>query len=120
MLEHGFAYGRGGTALGGKTMMLAVTAAGPQDAYTRRGYQRYAVRTFLTPLEQTAHLCGMAFPAPYVLYSSLKAPADGLVEPHAEGYRRLLEALRDERYDFEAVADADVVQFDNLPIRGEG
>ena len=120
VLEHGFAYGRGGAALKGKTMMLAVTAAGPRDAYTRRGYQRYAIRTFLTPLEQTAHLCDMTFPAPYVLYSSLNAPADGLVEPHAEGYQRLLEALRDDRYDFASVADADVVHFDNLPIREAG
>jgi len=117
VLEHGFAYGKGGTALAGKTLMLAVSAAGPKEAYTRAGYQRYALRTFLAPLEQTARLCEMAFPAPYVLYSSLNAPSDGLVEPHADGYVRLLEALRDNRYDFDAAADADVVHFDMLPIR---
>ena len=116
VLEHGFAYGADGTQLEGKIMMLAVTGAGPEDAYTEKGYQHYPIRTFLTPLEQTARLCRMQFPAPYVLYSSLKAHADGLVDPHIDGYRRLLQAIRDDRYDFAAAAKMDVVRFDNLPI----
>jgi glutathione-regulated potassium-efflux system ancillary protein KefG len=116
VLEHGFAYGSGGTALAGKTLMLAVTAAGPREAYTHEGYQHHDIRTFLTPLEQTAALCGMTFPAPYVLYSSLKAAADGEIDPHAEGYARLLEAIRDDRYDFGATLGRHVVHHDTLPI----
>lgn len=117
VLEHGFAYGSGGDSLAGKRLMLAVTGAGPEDAYAHEGYQRYPLRTFLTPLEQTAHLCRMHFSAPYVLYSSLRAPAAGLVEPHVEGYRSLLAAIRDDRYDFEAAQRMDVIGFDTLPIR---
>jgi hypothetical protein len=49
----------------------------------------------------------------------LQAPENGLVDPHAEGYRRMLEAIRDDRYSFETVADSDVVTFDTLPINGE-
>lgn len=116
VLEHGFAYGSGGDRLSGKRLMLAVTAAGPEEAYTHEGYQHYALRTFLTPLEQTARLCRMRFPAPYVLYSSLKAPSEGQVEPHVEGYTALLRAIRDDRYDFEAAGHMDVVRFDTLPI----
>jgi len=119
VLEHGFAYGTGGDRLAGKVMMLAVTGAGPEEAYTHQGYQHYPVRTFLTPLEQTARLCKMRFPAPYVLYSSLKAPAAGRVEPHVDGYRRLLEAIRDDRYDFAQAERMDVIRFDDLPIRVE-
>jgi putative NADPH-quinone reductase len=99
--------------------MLAVTAAGPEEAYTHEGYQHYELRTFLTPLEQTARLCEMHFPAPYVLYSSLNAPAEGQVEPHVAGYITLLEAIRDDRYDFGAAQHMDVVRFDTLPIRQE-
>ena len=117
VLEHGVAYGSGGDRLEGKTMMLAVTGAGPEDAYTDQGYQHYPIRTFLTPLEQTARLCGMRFPAPYVLYAALRAPQAGQVEPHVDGYRRLLEAIRDDRYDFDAAADMDVVHFDSLPVK---
>lgn len=119
VLEHGFAYGTGGDTLGGKRLMLAITAAGPEDAYTPDGYQRFPIRTFLSPLEQTARLCHMRFTPPYVLYASLRAPAAGLVEPHTEGYRRLLEAIRDDRYDFDDVDGRDVVTFDTLPILEE-
>lgn len=115
VLEHGFAYGADGDRLAGKHMMLAITAAGPEDAYTDRGYQHYPLRTFLTPLEQTARLCKMAFPAPYVLYASLRAPGAGLVDSHVAGYRQLLEAIRDDRYDFAAAAKMEVVHFDSLP-----
>ena len=119
VLEHGFAYGSGGTALEGKRMLLAVSTAGPEDAYTTDGYQHYPIRTFLTPLEQTARLCGMEFSPPYVLYGALRAPADGHLEPHVNGYRRLLEAIRDDRYDFEAVRGRDTVRADSLPILPE-
>ena len=119
VLEHGFAYGKDGDKLTGKHMLLAVTGAGPEDAYTHQGYQNYPLRTFLTPLEQTARLCGMHFTAPYVLYGALRAPDADLVEPHVDGYRRLLEAIREDRYDFETAATMDVTGFDNLPIRME-
>ncbi len=119
VLEHGFAYGSGGDALAGKRLMLAVTAAGPADAYTHKGYQHYPLRTFLTPLEQTARLCEMRFSAPYVLYGSLRAPSDGAVDPHVTGYRRLLEAIRDDRFDFAAAEALDVLEHGTLPIGEE-
>ena len=120
VLEHGFAYGVDGDRLAGKKMMVAITAAGPANAYTHEGYQGYDLRTFLRPIQQTAHLCHMDFPAPYVLYASLKAPEKGLELSHAEGYRKLLEAIRDDRYDFEAAAKREVISFDSLPLVGEG
>jgi putative NADPH-quinone reductase len=120
VLEHGFAYGAGGDKLNGKTLMLAITAAGPEDAYSAGGYQNYPMRDFLRPLEQTARLCGMRFPPPYVLFGSLKAPTDGRLESHVEGYRRLLEAIRDDRYDWDAADNLDVIKVDSLPIAGEG
>ena len=92
VLEHGFAYGTGGDKLKGKTMMLAVTAAGPEDAYTKDGYQHHDLRTFLTPFEQTAGLCQMNFPPPYVLYGSLQAD-DAKIEQHVDGYEKLLNGL---------------------------
>jgi putative NADPH-quinone reductase len=99
-------------------MMLAITAAGPAEAYTTDGYQHFPLRTFLTPLEQTARLCHMTFPAPYVLHSSLKAQGDGGIGPHAEGYGRLLTAIRDDAYDFEAAMSKTIVTHDDLPVKG--
>lgn len=120
VLEHGFAYGADGDRLVGKTMMLAVTAAGPEDAYTSGGYQRYPLREFLRPLEQTAALCNMRFAPPLALYAALKAPLVGEVEPHVTGYRQLLEAIRDDRYDWQAAERADVLTHDSLPIKEAG
>ncbi len=119
VLEHGFAYGAGGDKLAGKCMILAVTAAGQNDAYTEAGYQKHPIRTFLTPLEQTARLCHMDFSAPYVLYGSLHAPLDGRVEAHARGYRMLLEAIRDDRYDLQAAVHGEVLSCRDLPILEE-
>jgi len=119
VLEHGFAYGSHGDKLSNKIMMLAVTAAGPVEAYTPKGYQHYPLRTFLTPLEQTARLCNMRFPAPYVLHSSLTAQDDGRARRHADGYRTLLEAIRDGRYDFEAAMSRDIITYDTLPFLQE-
>ena len=119
VLEHGFAYGSGGDRLTGKRLMLAVTAAGPQDAYAECGYQHFPLRTFLTPLEQTANLCSMRFSAPYVLFGSLKAPSDGRIKPHVSGYRQLLEAIRDDHFDFTAAEAADTLDSDSLPIGRE-
>ena len=116
VLEHGFAYGKDGTKLQGKRMMLAITAAGPEDAYTPQGYQRHHLRSFLRPLEQTAGLCKMNFLPPYVLYGALRAPEDGRVAPHATGYRRLLEGLRDGRFDDWEAGQHDVLTCDTLPI----
>lgn len=118
VLEHGFAYGSGGDQLAGKAMMFALTAAGPADAYTERGYQHFPLRTFLTPLEQTARLCGMHFPAPYVLHGSLQAD-DEAIEQHCKGYGQLLRALRDDRYDIQAALQKDVVTHTDLPILQE-
>ena len=117
VLEHGFAYGSDGDRIAGKRMMLALTAAGPEDAYSAGGYQHYPLRDFLRPLEQTARLCSMRFAAPYVLYSSLKAPTTGDVEPHVDGYRRLLEAIRDDRYDWDEAERRETVDATSLPIR---
>ena len=119
VLELGFAYGAGGDKLQGKCMMLAVTAAGDSEAYSAQGYQHYPIRTFLTPLERTAKLCHMEFAAPYVLYGSLRAPNDGRLVNHVKGYRKLLEAIRDDRYDFDQAVHGEVVDCEHLPILEE-
>lgn len=119
VLENGFAYGEGGTALTGKTMLLALTTAGPEDAYATDGYQHFPLRTFLTPMEQTARLCKMRFAAPYVLHGALAAPDDGRLADHVAGYRKLLEALRDDRIDLDRSAGQSIMTAHTLPIGTE-
>ena len=119
VLESGFAYGAQGEKLKGKYLMLAVTVAGSTEAYTDHGYQHYPIRTFLTPLERTARLCHMEFPAPYVLFSSLRAADDGRLAAHIAGYRRLIESIRDDRFDFTDAIRRELLDYDHLPILEE-
>lgn len=113
VLEHGFAYGTEGTQLNGKAWLCALTAAGPEEAYTEQGYQHYPLRTFLTPLERTAGLCHMSFLAPYVLHGSLTAD-ESVVQAHVAGYKRLLEAIRDDRFDLGRALAAETLDVHSL------
>lgn len=117
VLEKGFAHGQGGDQCSGKSMMLAVTAADSARAYSASGIHRSTLRELLRPLEQTAHLCRMRFLPPYVLFGSLTAPKQGLVQPHCEGYRHLLEALRDKRYGTDSADAPDIVTAEDLLVR---
>ncbi|WP_424928114.1 NAD(P)H-dependent oxidoreductase [Amaricoccus tamworthensis] len=111
--EHGFAYGQDGDCLKGKHLMLALTTGGPHGAYSQQGYQHFELRTFLTPFEQTARLCQMGFPAPYVQFDALAA--DGA--DHARGFTALLTALRDDTFDFRRAGEAELLTHDTLPLK---
>ncbi|HET9955962.1 MAG TPA: NAD(P)H-dependent oxidoreductase [Polyangiaceae bacterium] len=101
VLEHGFAYGHTGHALSGKATFNAITTGGPESAYQRGGYNRFTVRELLAPFDQTAQLCGMRFLAPFVVYGSLRLPTTSSLEPYAERYRRLLQALAHDELDWD-------------------
>ncbi len=107
VLEYGWAYGKGGDKLKGKLTLNAISTGGPQFAYRKDGYNRFTMRELLAPFDQTAHLCGMKFLAPFVLHSSLKVETDEHLAPHAAEYRRLLEALCDETLDVERAMQAE-------------
>ena len=101
VLEHGWAYGRQGTALHGKRLLCALTTGGGEAAYQREGYNRFTIRELLAPLEQTARLCGMEFLPPFVVHGTHGLSEDA-ARRHAADYRRLLVGLRDDRVDLDA------------------
>ncbi len=98
VLENGWAYGPGGTNLAGKFLMNAISAGGSSEAYSPDGRNRYAIETLLSPFNQTAHLCAMAYLAPFIINGGRKiAPED--LTARAEAYRDLIVGLRDDRID---------------------
>jgi glutathione-regulated potassium-efflux system ancillary protein KefG len=109
VLEHGWAYGVGGTQLRGKVTLNAITTGGPATAYRKGGYNRFTVRELLTPWDQTAYLCGMKFLAPFVVHGSLRVVGDDDLATHRANYVRVIEALRDERVDLERAAAAESI-----------
>jgi glutathione-regulated potassium-efflux system ancillary protein KefG len=107
VLEHGWAYGVGGTQLRGKLTLNAITTGGPAQAYQRGGYNRFTVRELLAPWEQTANLCGMRFLAPFAVHAALRVSGEDDVAPSRAAYRQLIEALRDDRIDVDAAASGE-------------
>lgn len=97
VLEYGFAYGKDGDKLKGKTFLSCISAGGPEGAYRAEGYNHFTIRELLTPLEQTANLCQMEFLPPYMLYASRRAKEDGRIAPHVEGWVEMLTALAEDR-----------------------
>jgi glutathione-regulated potassium-efflux system ancillary protein KefG len=107
VLQHGWAYGHGGTQLRGKITFNAITTGGPESAYRRGGYNRFTIRELLAPWDQTAHLCGMRFLAPFAVHAALRVVGDDDVAQARAAYRQLIEALRDERIDLERAASVE-------------
>lgn len=119
VLTHGWAFGTGGTALNGKRVMNAISTGGGEQAYQPGGYNRFTIRQLLAPIEQTCNLCGMRFLPPFVLHGTHSLNPEKL-DRHAEEYRRLVIALRDNAVDYDklesmARANADL---DSILIGG--
>jgi glutathione-regulated potassium-efflux system ancillary protein KefG len=102
VLEHGWAYGSHGAALHGKQMLNLITAGGGATAYRHDGYNRYTIREFLSPIEQTARLCGMDYLPPYIIHGTHRL-TDSDIEAAAMRYRQLLTWLHDDQIDWETV-----------------
>ena len=118
VLEHGWAYGAGGTALEGKHMLLALTTGGGSASYQSTGYNRFTIRQLLSPQEQTARLCRMRFLAPFVAHDAFRmSEADR--SRIADGYRELLRALVDDRIDVERAERAERID-EALPPKEAG
>ena len=101
VLEHGWAYGRTGTALREKWCLHAITAGGREESYRLDGGNRFTVGELLAPFEQTAQLCGMCWLPPFVVHGT-HLLEDAEIAGHAEDYRRVVIGLRDELIDVAA------------------
>ena len=126
VLEHGWAYGSEGKALHGKLLVSAITSGGSEEAYQPAGYNRHTLAQLLAPVAQTASLCGMRWLPPFAVHGTLRMTADAIVA-HAADYRRLIEALRDDRLDLDAAAgvarlnaDLDTLLIGSTSAKGEG
>lgn len=96
VLEHGWAYGAAGTKLAGKKIMNAISSGGSENAYQPGGRNRYSIPQFLTPFNQTAHLCKMEYLPPFVVCGSYTLSAAD-ADLHGQEYVQLLAGLQHDR-----------------------
>lgn len=92
VLESGWAYGDGGNKLHGKYLMTAISTGGLENFYHPGGRNRFTIEELLTPFNQTAHLCGMAYLQPFVVFGARKKTSDGLAS-ETRRYRDFLTGL---------------------------
>jgi glutathione-regulated potassium-efflux system ancillary protein KefG len=116
VLERGFAFGDGGTALRGKKLLTSITTGGPEETYQRTGMNYFTIRELLVPFEQMARLCGMEYVPPFVLHALPSKDREAIAQATLD-YRRMLEALRDDALDWAAVASRVHLNAGPLPLR---
>lgn len=92
VLAFGWAYGPGGTALGGKTLFHVVTTGGAEAAYQHEGMHGWTLAEFLRPLERTATLCGIQWLPPFALHGTHRL-SDEAIEAAGARYAWLLSSL---------------------------
>ncbi|RVU85346.1 NAD(P)H oxidoreductase [Leucothrix sargassi] len=93
VLEYGFAYGREGDALNGKTLGSIISSGGSRHSYSSDGRNHYSMRELLQPFDQTARLCGMQYLPPFTVHRTHDMH-DSVIDNHAEQYRQILWRLQ--------------------------
>jgi glutathione-regulated potassium-efflux system ancillary protein KefG len=94
VLELGWAYGPGGDRLHRKFLMNAISTGGAESAYRTAGRNRFRIAELLSPFDQTAHLCGMAYLEPFVVFAGRWLAQHELTDA-AVRYRALIQGLAD-------------------------
>ncbi len=98
VLQHGWAYGRGGTALQGKRVFSCISSGGPREAYQADGFHTYTVHEFLRPFERTTTLCNMEYLPPFFVHGVHRISDEDLNQ-HAEMYLKILQELTHKNID---------------------
>jgi len=99
VLEHGWAYGSEGAALAGRRLVSVISTGGSEEAYQEGGYNRFTIRQLMAPIEQTAHLCSMAYGPAFVVHGTHLMKLE-TIERHAKEYGRFLAAASSGRIDW--------------------
>jgi putative NADPH-quinone reductase len=92
VLENGFAYGEGGTALKGKKTMIAASTGAPEEAYKPGATHGAKIENFLLPFRMTAEFCGMTVGKPFVTYGVRSLDYDA-INARAEAFVDAVQAL---------------------------
>lgn len=72
VLEFGWAYGPSGHALKDKIIFNSITSGAQCSAYRKDGHNRFTVKEFLAPFDQTASLCKMIYLPPFAIHGTHK------------------------------------------------
>jgi glutathione-regulated potassium-efflux system ancillary protein KefG len=97
VLEVGWAHGSDGLFLKGKFAFNVITSGGSRESFQKTGFNRFTIREFLSPFEQTALLCRMIYLPPFAVQGTYRVKPDELTV-HAADYAALLEGMSSGSY----------------------
>lgn len=106
VLEHGWAYGRGGDKLKGKCVMNVLSSGGNFEVYQKEGRNRFTYRELLSPFDQTAFLCLMHYLPPFIIPGANKITQVS-IEEYAITYLEILNFLQSPQCDIEKLNSID-------------
>jgi len=102
VLEYGWAHGQGGDLLKNKIIFNAITTGGTREVYSPGGYNRFTIREFLVPFEQTANLCKMIYLPPFAVQGTHLLTAEER-NHHVELYSSLIDRMVTGDFDIEVL-----------------
>ena len=117
VLEYGWAHGKDGDFLKDKIIFNAITTGGTREVYSPGGYNRFTIREFLLPFEQTAALCKMIYLPPFAVQGTHLLTGEALLH-HAALYSALLDRLVTGDFDIEAMKKVEFLNDWLLPETG--
>ena len=106
VLEHGWAHGKNGDNLKNKIIFNVITSGGTREVYAANGHNRFTIREFLFPFEQTATLCKMIYLQPFAVQGTYLLTAEAL-KSHVTMYHTLLERLAKGDFDVAALKNVE-------------
>jgi glutathione-regulated potassium-efflux system ancillary protein KefG len=106
VLEYGWAHGAAGNFLKDKTVFNVITTGGTRKTYRGDGFNRFTIREFLRPFEQTARLCKMRYLPPFAVQGTYRL-TDAELARQAGDYGYLLQRLTMGAYDHEEMEPYD-------------
>lgn len=107
VLEHSWAYGSKGKVLQGKMFFLALTAGGDLSTYQHNGYNLSTIGDLTSPFRSMANLCSLNYFPPFAVMGVHRGLPEPQIIGHAEEYRRLIIAIRNEQLDLNRAKDAE-------------
>ena len=103
VLEHGWAYGKKGTALKGKIIFQAITTGGDMENYCEVDGDRYMIPKLMEPFNQTAKVCNMNYLPPFVVHGTHNM-SEADYERYGLVYGYLLDYLENNELDINEVS----------------
>jgi len=92
VLEYNWAHGSRGKALKDKMVFCALSTGGARDSYGANQINRFTIREFLVPFEQTANLCKLIYLPPFVVHGT-HLLSDQQLATQVALYQRLLSQM---------------------------